>query len=72
MSTERHFIQPGDSEINFSLPLSLSEIKHIHRCVADRYEADGQNGSIITPTEILLTKLDNLIVYLQAEHYPNS
>ncbi len=69
MSTERYFIQPGDSEITFNLPLSLSEIKHIHLCVADRYEADAQNGRIVKPTE---TKLDNLIVYLQAEHYTNS
>ncbi len=72
MSTGRHFIQPGDTEITFQLSLSLSEIKHIHRCMADRYEADAQNGRIVKPIEILLTKLDNLIVCLQAKHYPNS
>ncbi len=52
--------------------VTLEEVKLFHWCVADRYEADEQEGRVARSTQLLLGKLSSLIVSTQLTsfHWP--
>ncbi|MDO1451539.1 hypothetical protein Q0590_35025 [Rhodocytophaga aerolata] len=68
---EYRYIQPGDEQISFDLPLTLSELKTLHNSIARQYNLDLKKGFIGLPTQEMLGKLDKLIIYLQKQHYPS-
>ncbi len=71
MAFQTYYIQPGDSDIRFNLPLTLEEIKRLHRFAFRQVKQDAREGAEITPHVEMLKKLDALVDYLQKEHYQN-
>ena len=69
IAIDNYFSHPGDKEIIFEVPLDLTEIKHLHYCLLKKLDAEKEEGYMGAPTQDLVMKLEEVIKYLQAEHY---